>query len=380
MSLRIAGLFAGIGGFEVGFARAGHKTTLLCEKDELAQLVLAERFPDTRLVGDVAELEALPDDIDVVCGGFPCQNLSMAGDKKGISGTKSSIVSHLFRLLQGRRVPWVVIENVYFMLHLDKGRAVADVLDQLEALGYRWAYRVVDSRSFGLAQRRRRVFIVATTVGDPRDVLLADERSDKSLPEVGLEQPVGFFWTEGRSGNGLTGNAIPPLKAGSGLGIPSSPAVLLPSGRVTIVPIQAAEALQGFEPGWTSALEKAANGRYRWRLVGNAVSVPVAEWLGRKIAAPGIYDASQDCPLLAGAKWPNAAWNLGLGRHVSKATDFPVDAHLGRLSDFDTGDWPDLSVRALKGFIKRARESSLRYPDRFLDVLQAALDSRASIS
>jgi DNA (cytosine-5)-methyltransferase 1 len=368
--MRVVGLFSGIGGFEVGLARSGHQTVLLCEKDELAQLVLKEKFPNAPLSGDVAGLTALPE-TDLVCAGFPCQNLSMAGDKTGLNGAKSSVVSYLFRLLQGRRVPWVVIENVYFMLHLDNGSGIAGVIEPLEALGYRWAYRVVDSRSFGLAQRRRRVFIVASISGDPRQVLLADERSDKSLPEVDLARPIGFFWTEGRSGHGLTGDAVPPLKAGSALGIPSAPAVLLPDGRVAVLPIQVAEALQGFDPDWTAALDAAGHERYRWRLVGNAVSVPVAEWIGHRLREPCLYDARQDHQLPSGAKWPNAAWNMGDGRHASGASAYPVDVPLGRLSSFDTSDWPDLSAKAVAGFIGRARTSTLRYPTGFLDALES---------
>lgn len=371
-TMRIAGIFAGIGGFEVGLARAGHHTVLLCESDERARIVLEEQFPSVPLSNDVAKLAALPE-VDLVCAGFPCQNLSMAGDKRGLRGAKSAIVNHLFRLLEARRIPWVIIENVYFMLHLDNGSGIAGVLDPLEALGYRWAYRVVDSRSFGLAQRRRRVFIVASTSGDPRRVLLVDERMDKSLPEVDLEHPVGFYWTEGRSGHGLTGNAIPPLKAGSGLGIPSAPAVLLPTGRVAILPIQVGEALQGFESDWTASLARAGDGRYRWRLVGNAVSVPVAEWVGYRLQSPGLYDASEDPGLPNGARWPSSAWNMGNGRHTSRASAFPVDTPLGRLSSFDTSDWPDLSAKAIGGFIRRARASKLRYPHGFLDVLESHL-------
>ena len=176
----------------------------------------------------------------------------------------------------------------------------------------------------------------------------------------------------------MTGDAIPPLKAGSALGIASAPAVLQPTGRVVVLPIQVAEALQGFESDWTAALDEVGRGRYRWRLVGNAVSVPVAEWIGHRLQAPGVYDASRDLPLPTVAKWPNSAWNMGNGRHVSDASAFPVDAPLGRLSDFDASDWPDLSAKAVGGFIRRARASNLRYPDGFLDVLESHLVRKTS--
>ena len=250
----VAGLFAGIGGFELGFDRAGHRTILLCESDGRASQVLRRHWSSDRLHDDVATLHELPDDTDVVTAGFPCQNLSMAGDKKGIEGEKSTIVGRLFELLDRRRVRWVVIENVYFMLHLRRGAAIGYILDQLEQRGYRWAYRVVNSRSFGLPQRRRRVFIVASPSSDPRDVLLADDAGKITWPKVDLAHPVGFYWTEGRTGHGLTADAIPPLKAGSTLAIPCPPAALLPSGRVVTPTIEAVERFQGFPGGWTSVL------------------------------------------------------------------------------------------------------------------------------
>ena len=126
-----------------------------------------------------------------------------------------------FRLLRREPVPWVLIENVYFMLYLAKGAAMEGILGPLEELGYRWAYRVVDSRAFGLPQRRRRVFIVATSVGDPRDVLLVDNAPVPDPAPLNMTGAIAFYWTEGRSGNGLTADATPPLKAGSSLGIPS---------------------------------------------------------------------------------------------------------------------------------------------------------------
>lgn len=374
--LKVAGLFAGIGGFELGFSRAGLENVLLCEIDEAARAVLESRFEGTDIVGDVSDLRAFPDDVDLVSAGFPCQNLSMAGDKSGISGTKSTIVDELFRLLETRLVRWVVIENVYFMLHLNKGAGIAYTLKRLEMLGYSWAYRVVDSRSFGLAQRRRRVFIVASRDDDPRTVLLAEDAGKLVWPTIDLTKPVGFYWTEGRSGHGLTEDAIPPLKTGSGIGIPSPPAVLLPSGRVVTPSIEAAERLQGFPARWTSVLRARKRKRYRWRLVGNAVSVPVAKWIGDRILAPGTYDQSNDNPFEEGQSWPIAAYNIGDGRKKSVVSENPVRNRRGRLSAFDTSGWPDLSHRALRGFVTRAREitTNLKYPNGFLEALEAHLE------
>ena len=373
----VSGLFAGIGGFELGLQRAGHCPRLLCENCDYASRVLRRRWPRARFHSDVADLAALPDDADIVTAGFPCQNLSMAGNKEGIKGSKSVIVDHLFRLLDVRAVPWVVIENVYFMLHLRKGAAIASILDRLERRNYRWAYRVVDSRSFGLAQRRRRVFIIASQVGDPRQVLLADDAPASEPPRFDVteplgSQPLGFYWTEGRVGHGLTADAIPPLKAGSSLAIPSPPAVLLPTGRVVTPTIEAVEQLQGFRPGWTSVLRGPA-GRHRWRLVGNAVSVPVAKWIGERLAGPGEYDDGADVPLEPGTRWPTAGWSVGGRRMNASVSEYPVRRRLGRLSAFATGKWPALSRRALSGFAKRAREGRLRYPPGFLDALEANL-------
>ena len=373
---KVAGLFAGIGGFEVGFTEAGHKTVFLCENDRWATTVLRHRFPDTRLQADISSLRIIPKEVEVVCAGFPCQNLSMVGDKSGIKGKKSNIVEKLFHLLKKRRAPHVVIENVPFMLHLNKGAGIRYIIKELEGLGYSWAYRVVDTRGFGLAQRRRRIFIVATTDDDPRNTLLADDAPNQHWPAPNLTKPIGFFWTEGKSGHGLTGNAIPPLKAGSGLAIPSTPAVLLPEGRVVTPPISVAERLQGFNPGWTNSLSKNGMNRHRWRLLGNAVSVPVSSWIGSRLSNPGEFDPEGCSPLELNNGWPNAAWNIGKGCFSSSVSDYPLKKRTSGLSHFKTESWPDLSERALAGFIRRARSSRLRYPNGFLDALERDLKRR----
>ncbi len=376
--MMVSGLYAGIGGFELGFERSGHRTLLMSEKDPEALQVIRHRFGSVKVDADAVKLTALPEETEIVTAGFPCQNLSMAGGKQGIGGDKSKVVDALFRLLEVRRTPWVVIENVYFMLHLARGAAMDHIVSHLERLGYRWASRVVDSRAFGLPQRRRRVFIVACLEGDPRNVLLADDAPKKNWPSLDLARPIGFFWTEGRTGHGLTADAVPPLKAGSGLGIPSPPAVLLPNGRVATPTIEAIERFQGFPARWTSLLRNERDGRDRWRLVGNAVSVPIAEWIGNRLGDPGEYVSQDDCEFIQGASWPNAAWCMGGKRMVANVSEHPVDRRRGRLSAFATETWPDLSERALSGFVHRARKGRLKYPEGFLEALEEDLKRRKS--
>ena len=122
--LRIAGLFAGIGGIELGMHRAGHESVLLCEIDAAATSVLRMRFPDVPIKRDVRELERLPN-VELVAAGFPCQDLSQAGRTAGIRGRNSGLVEEVFRLLRDApSVQWLLLENVPFMLQLDRGGAM----------------------------------------------------------------------------------------------------------------------------------------------------------------------------------------------------------------------------------------------------------------
>lgn len=372
-SLTVAGLFAGIGGIEAGFRQAGHVTQLLCEVWEPARAVLTDRLPGVPLERDVRELRSLPA-VDVVSAGFPCTDLSQAGRTAGISGANSSLVGEVFRLVRGRQPRWLLLENVRNMIPLDGGRAMRYLVDELEALGYQWAYRLVDSRFAGVPQRRHRVLFLASLTDDPRDVLLVDDAGER--PEESYSSDAfGFYWTEGLRGLGWARDAVPPLKGGSTLGIPSPPAVWVPRaepGRRLVTPsVTDAEQLQGFPAEWTAA---AGNGRGRgprWKLVGNAVTVGVARWVGDRLARPGRYDCSEDRELARAARWPHAAWGRAGRRwtaaHASPWPRHDPYRHLGDLMDLHAAG--PLSHRAVAGFWERMNRSQLRFVEDFrLDV------------
>jgi DNA (cytosine-5)-methyltransferase 1 len=358
--VKVAGLFAGIGGFETGLAQAGHDATMFCEIWEPARAVLANRFPEIPCAGDVRALGTLPDDVELLVGGFPCQDLSQAGLTVGIDGRRSGLVGEVFRLLDARPIPWVVLENVSFMLHLDGGRALKTLVEAFESRGYRWAYRVVNTLGF-LPQRRERVFFVATTTDtDPADVLLVDEAAPIAAETELDSHAHGFYWTEGVRGLGWAADAVPTLKNGSTIGIASPPAILLPDGLVVTPDIRDAERLQGLPADWTLAAECVARPSARWSLIGNAVSVPVAAWLGTRLASPGCYDRARDLQL-TGARWPRAARFDGEERRAVNVNAFPVWRERQPLVEFLQHSGKPLSERATRGFLSRTERSSLRF-------------------
>jgi DNA (cytosine-5)-methyltransferase 1 len=250
--LQVAGLFAGIGGLEVGLGEAGHRASLFCEISPAARAVLAARFPGVPCEPDIRTLTSRPEDIALLVGGFPCQDLSQAGLTAGIGGARSGLIGRVFDLLDQRPVPWVLLENVSFMLRLDRGRALTTLVEAFEERGYRWAYRVVNSLAF-LPQRRERVLFLATTTDiDPADVLLVDDAQPPTTTTSLDTHAHGFYWTEGIRGLGWAPDAIPTMKNGSTVGIPSPPAVLMPDGTVVTPDIRDAERLQGFPADWTA--------------------------------------------------------------------------------------------------------------------------------
>lgn len=367
--MKVAGMFAGIGGIEMGLQRAGHQTTMLCEVDPAACSVLQSHFPEVPLHRDIRTLSRLPKDTELLAGGFPCQDLSQAGKTRGISGQNSGLINEVFRLLEKGDVPHVLLENVSFILALGRGHAMQLVTSELERLGYRWAYRVMDSRAFGLPQRRQRMYLIASRLFEPMELLMADNHAEEEI-ETWRGRACGFYWTEGIRGLGWAVNAVPTLKGGSTIGIPSSPAIWMPNGKIVTPDIRDAERMQGFPVGWTEAAEEVGRKGFRWKLVGNAVSVPAAEWVGRKLAQGKgavdmrVFDFGPE------GKWPTAAFGgPGQRRLGVKVTMFPKLEPRQSLVEYLRYEPKLLSLRATDGFVSRLKRSSLRYPPEFLKAL-----------
>jgi DNA (cytosine-5)-methyltransferase 1 len=374
--VRVAGLFSGIGGIELGLREVGHEVVYLCEIDDAARRVLTTHFDGVPISEDVNQLGKVPD-CDLIAAGFPCQDLSPAGRTAGIGGQHSGLVASMLDLLEHakNRPEWVLLENVPFMLQLQQGKAMALVTGRLEKLGYQWAYRILDSRGFGLPQRRRRVLLLASRSCDPRPALLGSSGIEPAV-DRSRRVPCGFYWTEGNTGVGWAVDSLPPLKGGSGLGIPSAPAIWMTDGSMTTPHICDAERLQGFVADWTKPAEHPdGRGRgVRWRLVGNAVSVPVARWVGARLATRDAYDDSNDRPCPGGSRWPSAGWGQQGTIVSSSAARWPLGAATPSLASFLRFPTAPLSRKAAEGFLVRAKASSLHFEAGFLDDVELYVD------
>lgn len=159
MTVRVVSLFAGIGGFDLGFERAGFEIVAHVEKDKHCRALLQAKWPNAICLDDVctAGRHNLPD-CDVITFGFPCQDLSVAGKRAGLKGERSGLFYEATRIIRELQPAWALFENVPGLLSSEQGRDFAAVLHEMGECGYRGAWRVLDAQWIGVAQRRRRVF------------------------------------------------------------------------------------------------------------------------------------------------------------------------------------------------------------------------------
>ncbi len=156
--LTVLDLFSGIGGFSLGLERAGMRTAAFCEIDKPCQKVLKKHWPDIPIFEDVKKLKPAPGEFDVVCGGFPCQDISVAGQKKGLkNGTRSSLWKEFKRIIKEAQPRYAIIENVANLRNL----GLNEVIKDLWSIGYACEWHIISARSIGACHLRERIWIIA---------------------------------------------------------------------------------------------------------------------------------------------------------------------------------------------------------------------------
>jgi len=178
-------LFAGVGGFDLAMERNGVEVVANVEIDKQCQKVLAKHFPNAKQFSDITEVKGsdligagFEPSRGIITGGFPCQDLSVAGKRAGLAGERSGLFWEIARLIEETKTEWFILENVPGLLTSNKGRDFGVVIGTMADLGYSLAWRVLDAQHFGVPQRRRRVFIVGRRTTDglsPAEVLFKSE-------------------------------------------------------------------------------------------------------------------------------------------------------------------------------------------------------------
>lgn len=269
--MRYISLFSGVGGLEHPHV----KPSLLCEIDPTCHQVLHRLSPTADFVDDVRTLR--PGRADLVAGGFPCQDLSVAGRMHGLVGTRSGLFYEMVRVASEAHADHLVIENVPNLLRLSSGSLMRTVIDSLSR---RWPYiswRTLNARQFALPQQRRRCIIIASR---DRSVALKLFRAIRSRADSLCENPkaCGFYTTAGSRSICYSRGYVPTLKVGSSINIPTPPGIHL---GTMIRKASASEclALQGFERRFFRGMSD----RDVYRTMGNAVPVPMGRFAMRCI-------------------------------------------------------------------------------------------------
>jgi DNA (cytosine-5)-methyltransferase 1 len=213
--MNVLDLFSGIGGFSLGLERAGMRTVQFVEIDPFCQHVLRQHWPDVPVHDDIRTFHAPAGFADVICGGFPCQDISFAGDGAGLAGERSGLWSEYARIIGEVRPRFVIVENVAALL----ARGLGTVLGDLAALGYDAEWHCIPATAVGAPHRRDRLWIVGYphNEGEPTSPL-HDEAPwlPQFMADARCTRLEGFFGDEsvgsepGRLRAGPDGPTSPP--------------------------------------------------------------------------------------------------------------------------------------------------------------------------
>ncbi len=298
--LTVASFFSGIGGFDLGFERADYKLAMQCEIDKYCTQILAKHWPEVKRFDDIKSLSSADVPVsDVWVGGFPCQDVSVArmGPRAGLRGRRSGLFYDFARLVGECRPRVLVIENVTGLLSSHSGRDFQIVIRTLAELGYGVGWRVLNSRYFGVPQSRQRVFIVGCYRDGtgPAEVLFEPERRGRHVAARRQDGEAVVSPFKKSLGDPVEGPVVPGIAyclyacsaRHTGTDWSRTYAVYPKTGRVRRLMPTECEAIQGFPKDWTLPSDPPQDvervDTLRYTALGNAVTVPVAEWLADRI-------------------------------------------------------------------------------------------------
>lgn len=297
--MNVGSLFSGIGGFDLGFERAGMRVSWQVELDPYCRAVLARRFPDAARFEDVREVGARElDPVDLLCGGFPCQDLSAAGRGAGIDGARSGLWAEFARIVRELRPRYVVVENVPALL-TGKGKRwdrapIGRVLGDLAEARYDAEWACLSAGEFGAPHLRKRVWIVAYPARDAEAGAAAEARPERQRARAGGQRgrAAQLADSDAQRQQGRAGALVQPAgrrepadRRGAGAGIPD-PDREQHEGRAQALGGPAAPQLRehwAAEPGVGRVADGVPRRVDRLAALGNALVPQIAEWIGRRI-------------------------------------------------------------------------------------------------
>jgi len=290
-NLKVASFFAGIGGFDLGFENVGMEVVFQCEINKFGQKILRQHWPNVPLFPDITKLNIkdIPEEAELWCGGFPCQDLSVAnqGKRKGLEGERSGLFYEFTKLVKKRKPKWLVLENVPGLLNSHEGEDFKCVLQELDKLGYGVSWRILDAKYFGTPQRRRRVYIVASL----GSLSSAEVLFERGAIKVASKSGIGEKHPNASSARGKDKNANIFSIQHAGIGRKPSAGPQAKGYRndgetYTLDSRGSSDAVckttTSFRVRKAAGLSEGLDGN-RYRAIGNAVNVSVVEWIGKRI-------------------------------------------------------------------------------------------------
>jgi DNA (cytosine-5)-methyltransferase 1 len=274
--LRVLDLFSGIGGFSLGLERAGMQTVAFCEIDKVAQQVLRKHWPNVPIFDDVKTLKGEQlGTIDVICGGFPCQDLSFAGKGAGLTGARSGLWWEFHRLIKEIKPSWVIIENVAAL----RSRGLDKVLGSLAEIGYDAEWHCVPASAVGAHHQRDRVWIIAyPNHARSRTPEHGVDQDGQTLEQERQDKPLGGVSRCGTvvSDTDILGTQVPIE------GRHPSQQVLGGTSEAWRVAVGGTWSV---EPPICRVADGVSNRAHRIKQLGNAVVPQIPELIGRAINA-----------------------------------------------------------------------------------------------